>query len=330
MTGIVTLSMEIELAWGVHDKPTAPHLSTDGSVERAYLQRLLGCCDDHEVPITFDVVGHLLESACSGTHDGPHEEGWFENDPGTDADRDPLFYAPDIVPEIDARPTAHELCTHTYSHVLCGAASTETVAWELETAQRDLEALIGGRPRSFVPPRHSRPPTPVLQETGIEIMRMSVDTTGDGRLARLQELVIGPHPDFGPATMEDVVETYCTSYPSLTAPTLPSGQRQPAWPFSAVPVRVRQRLQKLYLGRVLDRTAANDGQCHLWCHLYDLSNQYQWPVIEWFLEELAARREQGTLQVMTMASLNDHVRSGVGAGGGRGSGGEESDRPVLE
>jgi len=310
MTGTVVLSMEIELGWGVHDRHQASHLSPDGRTERAYLQKLLDHCEGLDVPITFDIVGHLLESECDGTHDGPHEDGWFESDPGTDAHRDPLFYAPEIAPDIHVRSTNHEVCTHTYSHLLCGDASPETIAWELETAQRRLEQLTGRRPLSFVPPRHSRPPTDVLHDSDLEIIRMSVDTSGDGRLARLRELVIDPHPDFDePAMTGDIVETYCTSYPSLTAPTLPSGQRRPSWPFSTLPVRVRQRLQSRSLEGTIDRVVETGGQCHLWCHLYDLSNPYQWPVVESFLEDLAARRDRGELRIMTMEALNDHVRS---------------------
>jgi hypothetical protein len=309
MTATVTLSMEIELGWGVHDIGETAHLSPDGAAEREYLRRLLDRCDELDVPITFNVVGHLLEEDCSGTHDGPHEEGWFANDPGTDADRDPLFYAPDLAPEIAIRSTDHELCPHTYSHVCCGEARPETVAWELETAQRRLEDLTGQRPRSLVPPRHSRPPTTVLRERDIDVMRMSVDTSGDGRLARLRELVIGPHPDFEPAVSSGVLETYCTSYPSLTAATLPAGQRAPPVPFRSMPVSIRQRLQRQYLSRTLDRTVEAGGHCHLWCHCYDLSNQYQWPIVSAFLADLAARRDRGELEIRTMAGLGDTIRA---------------------
>jgi hypothetical protein len=312
MTGVVTLSMEIELGWGVHDVDGTTHLSPDGQAERAYLGRLLERCDDLGMPITFDVVGHLLEEACDGTHDGPHEDGWFENDPGTDHRTDPLFYAPDVPVEIQARETDHELCTHTYSHVLCNEVSPETVDWELETAQRDLEVLTGSRPVSFVPPRHSRPPADVLRESDLEIVRVSVDTSGNGRLARFHELVIGPHPEFEPSIADGVVETPCTSYPSLPSATLPAGQRQPAAPFRTIPVRVRQHLQRRYLSRTLDRTVQTGGVCHLWCHLYDLANEYQWPIVESFLEELAARRARGEIRVLTMAELNDYLRSEPG------------------
>jgi hypothetical protein len=310
MGGTITLSIEVELGWGVHDRDGAPHLSSGGSAERTYLSRLLDCADGLDVPITFDVIGHLLESSCDGSHYGPHRDGWFDADPGTDASTDPLFYAPEMVRGIVDRPGSHELCTHTFSHVPCRSVEPETVRWELDRAQSQLRTVTGSKTVSIVPPRHSRPSSEVLREADVEIMRMSRDTSDKSRPARLVELVYGPHPTFEPKLVDGVVETYCTAYPSLTSSTLPSGERKPLAPFRVLPVGVRQRLQRQYLSRAIDEAVETDGYCHLWCHLYDLSNQYQWPVVQSFLEELAARRDRGEVQVLTMAELNDRVRGG--------------------
>ncbi|MFB6164378.1 MAG: polysaccharide deacetylase family protein [Haloarculaceae archaeon] len=309
MTALVTISVEVELSWGVHDFGGGSHLSDRGAPERAYLERLLDRCETLDVPISFDVVGHLSESSCDGDHDGPHRDGWFEADPGTDAATDPLFYAPGAVREIASRSTDHELCTHTYSHVLCGQAAAETVAWELERSQSIIADLTGSRTVSLVPPRHSPPPPDVLRDAGIEIVRTARDTNDRSRVSRLKELVAGPHPTFEPAIVDGVVETYCTTYPSLTAATLPAGQRPVPEYFRILPVRYRQRLHRRYLRRAIDAAVAEDGYCHLWCHLYDLSNEAQWTVLSAFLGELAERRDRGEIEVLTMDTLNDRVRA---------------------
>ncbi|PSQ50973.1 polysaccharide deacetylase [Halobacteriales archaeon SW_6_65_15] len=337
MGGKVTLSIEVELGWGVHDLDAAPHLSADGSAERAYLSRLLNCADALDVPISFDVVGHLLQSACDGSHEGPHRDGWFDADPGTDASVNPLFYAPEMVRDIVDRPSGHELCTHTYSHVPCQTVDEETVGWELDRAQSQIETVTGSKTVSIVPPRHSRPSSETLREAGIEIMRMSRDTSDKSRPGRLVELLYGPHPTFEPRLVDGVVETYCTAYPSLTSSALPSGQRDPLAPFRLLPVRVRQSLQRQYLSRAIDAAVETDGHCHLWCHLYDLSNQYQWPVVRSFLEELAARRDSGDVRVLTMAELNDDFREDEAADASYADGGadrphaaERADHPRLD
>lgn len=310
MTGVVTISMEVELGWGVHDIDDDVHLSEDGGPERASLQRLLDRCGEVDVPISFDVVGHLFESTCAGHHDGPHRNGWFDADPGTDAETDPLFYAPGMVAAIRDRATDHELCTHTYSHVPCAEVTPETVVWELKRSQDRLETVTGSKTNSIVPPRHSRPPAAALRGADVEVMRMSRDSSGDGSLARAKELVFGPHPiQEDPVFVDGVLETYCTTYPSLTASTLPAGQRPALTMFRSVPVRVRQYLHRRYLNRAVDRAVATDGYCHLWCHLYDLANEYQWPVVRDFLGDLARRRDAGEVRVLTMTELNDHVRN---------------------
>jgi len=72
MGGKITLSVEIELGWGHHDKPDGnPALSEDREVETKALRRLLAVCDEHRIPITFDIVGHLLHESCDGIHDAP-------------------------------------------------------------------------------------------------------------------------------------------------------------------------------------------------------------------------------------------------------------------
>lgn len=307
MTGTVSLSMEIELGWGVHDIDSHAHLSADGAAERLYLRRLLAHCDDLDLPISFNVVGHLCQSRCGGDHDGPHRNGWFESDPGTDAAANELFYAPEMVHTVLERPVDHELCTHTYSHVLCGDSAPETVAWELDRVQSQMRAITGSETVSLVPPRHSRPPADVLRDAGIEVMRMSVDTSDRNPVARCVELLLGPHPQFEPAVVDGVLETYCTTYPSLTSSALPAGQRPPPRVFRPLPVRARQRLQRRYLRRAVDAAVESDGYCHLWCHLYDLANEWQWPVVREFLAELAARHRRGELDVVTMAGLNDRL-----------------------
>lgn len=304
----VTISVEVELGWGVHDIGEYGHLSEDGRAERAALRRLLDQCDAVDVPVSFDVVGHLFESKCAGVHDGPHRSGWFDDDPGTDAVADPLFYAPEAVTEIVDRPTAHELCTHTYSHVLCGDAPAETVAWELDAAQAHIRRVTGSATASLVPPRHSEPPASLLRDADIDIVRLARDTSVRSTARRARELVFGPHPVFEPRLVDGVVETYCTTYPSLTSSTLPAGQEPPPAPFRALPVSLRQRLHRTYLSRSLDAAAESDGDCHLWCHLFDFSNDAQWPPIRAFLHELSARRDRGELEIQTMAEVNDRVR----------------------
>ncbi|WP_267642387.1 polysaccharide deacetylase family protein [Haloarchaeobius amylolyticus] len=309
---IVTLSLEVELGWGVHDIDEYERISTDRERESRYLRRLLSHCDDVGVPFSFDVVGHLFHAACSGDHGSPHDEGWFGDDPGTDWQTDPLFYAPDLVADIRDAETDHEICTHSYSHVSCDEADDETIRWDLEEAQEVHQHVLGERTVSFVPPKHEQPPTHVLRDAGIEIIRMH-RPDGVSKPRKFKRLVTGPHPEFSPAvTMEDdVVVTYCTEYPSLTSALLPSGRREthPAFRYLPLDNGTRRRLHRQYLRDAAEQALENDTPVHLWAHLYDLANEQQFLALRDFLTDLAALEAQTDLEVMTMAELNDRVRA---------------------
>ena len=307
MVGRLTISIEIELGWGVHDRSTTDHLSSDGSAEREYLDRLLQKAEKTDIPISFDIVGHLLLEECDGTHEGPYEDGWFKSDPGSDASTRPLMYAPDMARKVLDAETDHELCTHTFSHILCGEVSEEVVAAELEHVQ-DLHSDLHAPVSSFIPPRHSRPANRTLRRHGIDVARYAREKRSLTPLHRLKELVVGPLPSWQPEVNDGVLETYCTTYTSLTAGTLPAGQRPPLVGYRAIPTEARIRTHKYYLERATKRAINLNETVHLWCHLYDFSNKYQWRIIEWFLEflnDIPAKE----LTIKTMEDLSEEYHS---------------------
>lgn len=109
MSGTLTLSVEIELGWGVHDLGTDDHLSEGCQRERQYMTRLLDACDEFDVPVSFDVVGHLFFDTCDSHDTAGYPEGWFDADPETGASEDPAFYAPDLIGAVAVRPTTRSV-----------------------------------------------------------------------------------------------------------------------------------------------------------------------------------------------------------------------------
>lgn len=331
MTGTVVLSMEIELGWGLARLPIEPEdrHSQERVRETETLERLLTVCDDLELPITFDVVGHLFESACDGTHDGPTPADWFADDPGTDVETDPLFYAPDLIEQIRAANVDHEIATHTFSHVRCDQVDDEVLSWELDEAARAHERAGFGRPASLVPPMHGPPNPAVVRDAGITGVREPVtlrppvaersppDSTLGALAWRVTEshpaqVLLRSHPIAGPELDDGVVRHPTTWHASLTAPFLPNGTQEPSAVFRALPTRLRQAVHKRYLRRALDDAASAESYCHLWTHLFNLSNDAQFPPVQSFLERLAARRDDGDVTVETMASVSAEVRGDDG------------------
>lgn len=307
MSGIVTFSMEIELAWGDHDTGDLDRLSPDGREERTYISKLLAVTEETRIPFSFNVVGHLFLEECSGDHDSPHDDGWFRSDPGTDRRTDGLFYAPDLIAEIRSSSFEHEVCTHTFSHALFDKISRETCVWELDRVQELHREHTGETTRSLVPPRHQSPPKDVLVENGIEVLRPAMRRRTPTKLRRFKELLAGPLPLSELRSDGDVVETTVTTNPSLSAAALPSGQGTAHPVFRYLPVSLRQRYHLEKLKRATEAAAEAESHLHLWSHLFDISNEYQFEVVREYLEWLDDYRENHDVIVAPMEDLPAHV-----------------------
>lgn len=307
MTPSVTISIEIELGWAAARSDTLSEtpLSPGRSAETEYLGRLVALADDLEIPITFDVVGHLLHSSCSGDHSGPYTDDWFGVDPGTDAQSDPHFYAPELVDKIVTAETSHEMATHTYSHVHCERESKNALALELERARRRHREFGLSSPSSFVPPCHERVSYDVLRDSGIEVVRVPNPeyAVPEGGVGRFLWNLYGPHPVRPPSVAEGVVETYCTPHPSLTAGYLKNGTREPRSEYQYLPVGTRQHLHYRTLVRAAKSAIEAESELHLWTHLYNLANEEQWGPIESFLRRLATFRTEDDVRVRTMGEI---------------------------
>lgn len=309
--GVLTISVEIELGWSLARTDKLGNVSQGRRAETAALDHLLTLCETHDVPITFDVVGHLMLDGCDGDHDGPHEDGWFDIDPCSDGTEDPLFYAPDLVAKIQDSTVDHELATHTFSHVLLDQVNPDVATWELARS-RELHEAHGRAPVSLVTPRH-RPCDPeVATRAGIRIVRMPSDARptdgrGDTRMGRIARY-FGPAPLIEPAIESGLVYSYCSRYPSLAAPFLPSGHAQLPTSVAAIPAVLRERLHRRRLLRTVSNLAGSGSATHLWCHLFDLSPACQRRPLNGFFEALDRHRDHGRISVLTMQRLNDRVR----------------------
>jgi hypothetical protein len=305
----ITISLEVELGWGTHDLPDGPRsdmFSSDRKKETEILRALLSRCDELALPLTFDVVGHLMEEKCDGSHDGPHRQGWFDADPGENMTTEPLFYASGIVDTITKANVKHEIATHTYSHVLFDEIEAAVVDWELHRVREVHDNLCIRSPVSLVPPRHREPPIELLSEHGVNVVRVPIERIDTDRRRKLNSFnrILGrSHPSGKLETEGGVVLSYTSFEPSLTAPFLPNGQCQPHPIFRTVPLRLRERLQSRYLSDALYNAIESDTHLHLWSHLGNLANDYQWSVVNQFLSELAEAVQQHDAEVMPMAAL---------------------------
>lgn len=311
MTGVITLSIEIELGWGMHDTGVFSHLSDDRSAEETALRRILEICDEYNIQISFDIVGHLYHESCSGSHEGPYADSWWKNDPGTTQKTHPHFYAPDLIESIIDRRTDHEICTHTYSHILAEEVSDDVVRHELQLVRNVHQQWSLPAPSSIVMPRHQSVNYEVLNEFDIRTIRRPLNEYGlpdTNPVRKLWWITTRDHPECELSLSEGVVETTCTPHPSLAGTVLPTGQDKVPLYFRGLPLRVRERIHRQYLTGAIEHAIQEDSHVHLWTHLYNTANESQWRAIKPALEYLAKQRDEGKVEIRKMCDLPEIVQ----------------------
>lgn len=190
---VVLLQADFEMAWAwqwskqlAGDKRQLLEIARR---ERGNIPAILDLCDKYEIPLTWATVGHLLLDHCQRGPVGIHPEiprpepfenefwkysggDWFVHDPGTDIRRDPEWYAADLVREILARKTRHEIGCHTFSHIDCrdGVCSTETMNKEIDECKK-IARQWGIPLRSFVHPGNMIGGLKVISEQGFTSFR---------------------------------------------------------------------------------------------------------------------------------------------------------------
>ena len=309
MVGTVTLSIELELGWGMDsDEKLQCRLSPDRSAEDTCLDTLLSLCDTASIPLSFNVVGHLFLESCEAVHDAPHALGPNENDPGTDETSDPLFYAPDMIDRISTAETDHEFARHTFSHIDCAAHSSEEVGWEFARSNEEYRRANLSVPVSFVPPWHRNPSTATEREYDIQNRRVPFADISPTEPRFFWFMGKRRHPIRPPKLVDGIVETYSTSYPSLTTPLFANGQDDAHWHYRTVPAFIRRRIHLRFLKQTVEKAIEADSYVHHWTHLWNMANDDQLALVEPFFRYLAEQRDRGRIEILTMDQLGKRVR----------------------
>ncbi len=200
MNGIFVVSIDLELAWGICDRPLRPALRSALALEREVIRSILAIFSAYEVRATWAVVGHLLTTECGRDGATVHPEiprpitrnghrDWFFQHPADP--EDPLWSGPEIVDWIRQTSPAQEIGSHSFAHLIYHPATThrEAVRADLVIARRlhdahelpfvsfvfprnvvgyrDLLAAAGIRVyRGVIPAWYGAAPLPVLRRLG--------------------------------------------------------------------------------------------------------------------------------------------------------------------
>jgi len=310
MAGKVTISIELELGWGKHDIPSYECFSERRSEESKYLDKLLNICDKAEIPITFDIVGHIFRKNCNNIikKDFYSKNWWCEHNQASD-NLDPLFHAPDLVQKIQNAEVNHEIATHTYSHIMMDEVEPSTISYELNQVREVHNEWDIDPPNSIVAPRHRNVEPEILRENDIKIIREPSQKQSSSNYVTSIWLLTRSHPVQDPETRDNLVRTYSTSYPSLSfsGGILPKGQTPTVEHFRYIPLAVRQYFHKKYLREGVENAIRKESHAHFWTHLWDMANKQQWDTIRSFLIWLGEKRRNREIKIDRMEDIANKV-----------------------
>lgn len=284
--GAFTISIDLELMWGVWDNP--PH-RMDGVVanmERLICKRLVKMFEAYQIPVTWAIVGRLLKPLSNFENKRGPKEGWV---------------AQDIVSLIKKSSVKHDMGSHGFEHLYFASTKREALKQDLEQAasiQQEWELSMG----SFVFPRNQIAHLDLLAKSGVEVFR----STDQGMLAFADSIA----PRLRPAV--NLFEKAL----ALPVPTVLPLQRE--FGLIELPSSMlllgRQGARRCILPAAM-RRKLKQGLCdaserkevfHLWFHpsnfYADTNTQFE--LLEFTLQEAVGLRQRNAIDIFTMADYS--------------------------
>lgn len=289
MAGALCLSIDVELAWGIWDRPQAAYHDRCARYEAVIVRRLVELFETYQVSATWAIVGRLLERDDGAARSTAHG--------------DRIWYAPGVIEAIRRARVPQDIGSHSYGHVYFGEAPRDALRRDLAAARRVHDAH--GLPfTSFVFPRNQVAHLDLLREAGVGVFRstdrgwhMAVRDrlgAGAGRVANLADKLLPIPPPAVRPVEHRTGGRVLVELPSSMLLMARNGLRRAVHPAAII--------GKARLGmRAARRTG---GVFHLWFHP---SNFYYEPeaqlaTLAGIVAAAAALRDRGQLEIRTMSS----------------------------
>lgn len=278
MSGAFCISIDVELAWGVWDRPNAESL-VRGPEERSIVRALVEMFDRHDVSATWAIVGRLLDRAPDRLPD--------------------LWFAPEVIDTIRAAKVPQDIGSHSYAHVYFTDIPRDELRRDLAQARKVHDAH--GLPfTSFVFPKNRVAHTDLLAEAGVQVFR-SVDHgwhidarerfgTAAGRIANLVDKVL----PITPRVVDPIRRDGLVELPSSMLLMARNGLRRAAHP-AAVVAKARRGLRA---------AVETDKTFHLWFHPsnFYFEPERQLAILEDIVAEAASLRRREGLEIRPMSA----------------------------
>lgn len=308
--GYCLLTFDTELAWGTRG---AVALRNDYEGTRVVIEEALRLLEKYSIKTTWAIVGHLFLRACEKHGDCTHADvqgdgacdPWLASDPGTDVERDSLWYGPDIVDAILQSSVRHEIGCHSFSHLpadheLCTPERFRNELAKCKALAQERGVALG----SFVYPENRIAKTELLSGAGFRAYR-GVDTNWYRQTRGIVRKI------------SHVIDQYLVpGSPAVSAKTdggilnIPGSLYYPHKRSWARALPVARRVQKARLG--LESAAKHGRVFHLWTHPFNLASDPDGLLngLDKILQTMRAMIDHGELANATMSEYAELYHKG--------------------
>jgi peptidoglycan/xylan/chitin deacetylase (PgdA/CDA1 family) len=293
MAGKLTISIDLELAWGFWDILTPEILRLSEAQERPICDRLIALFDRYHIPATWAVVAAVLDRASA------------QGRPGNEAS----WYAPEIIERIRAAKTAHEIGSHGGRHVYYDrmtAVEAEADIAFIKQVHRDNGLALD----SFVFPRNALGHLDLLAQAGLRTFRGP--DTGWVRLAPKLGARAGKIVTFADKILP-LPPTPARAQKDGALVDIPGSMLLPGRDGVRRFIVPAVSRAKLAMGLAWARRS---GQTfHFWfhpCNFYYRAEE-QFATLDWFFQRAAEEASRGRIEICTMGSYAPRVDKTAGA-----------------
>ena len=307
--GVFTISIDLELAWGMCDKPIKPSARYMINFERKIVQRILDLFSKYDIQATWAVVAHLLLTECKWEGERVHPEinrpitknlkyDWFFQHPKNH--NDPLWYGSDIIGWIRNSSPKQEIGSHSFCHLPYheGITNRNAVRADIERAKK-LHEVFDLPFEAFIFPYNVVGYRNLLSKAGICVYRGkshrwydSIPCRSFRRLLNLIYFLIAVPPQTVTATFDELGLVDIPDSMFLLARTGVRGL-----------VSSRNLIKMGIMG--LNRAVKAGKIFHLWFHPLNFAykTNKQFYVLESILRHAQHLRERGQLDILTMKDI---------------------------
>ncbi len=310
--GVFTISIDLELAWGVVDRLIHSRARSAIQLERDIVQRLLAYFTNFNVSATWAVVGHLLLTECNWEDGIIHPEiirpvargydrDWFFQHP---KHYDPLWYGLDIVDWIRNASPKQEIGSHSFAHIIYDEKNTNenAVRSDIERAKQ-LHQTADLPFEAFVFPRNIVGFFDLLARAGIRVYRghtkrwFDIPPRSFRRLLMLFNYIFAITP---PTVMPMLDDYGMVNIPDSMLLFSRNGPRSLVSPKSITGMGITG----------LNQAAKKREIFHLYFHPsnFTYKTEIQFQILEAILRHAQTLREQGVLEILTLLEIDKRIR----------------------